>query len=170
MVKVYFISSWQDVIAYIHVLCEGAMPHNRLWDLVNMYVLTQINTCANGYNCAYAAHTHVRSSPMHACLHDDVMLWKQFLYYSPVVRESEINCWIPSTKGRWYELFVFLCLFDASPNKLLNKHSIDRSFEMPWRLLDVTLMHIGWHGYTDGWLCVLIYDTMHHRYINEIRS
>ena len=169
MVKVYFISFWQDVIAYIHVLCEGAMPHNRLWDLVNMYVLTQINTCANGYNSAYA-HTHVRSSPMHACPHDDVMQWKQFLYYSPFVRESEINCWIPSTKGRWYELFVFLCLFDASPNKLLNKHSIDRSFEMPWRLLDVTLMHIGWHGYTDGWLCVLIYDTMHHRYINEIRS
>ena len=97
---------WHEVIAYIHVLCVGAMPHNRLWDLVDMYMLTQINICANCYNGAYA-HTHVRSSLMHACLHDDVMQWKQFLHYPPFVRESETNCWIPFTKGRWYELFMF---------------------------------------------------------------
>ena len=40
-------------------------------------------------------------------------------------RDSNMNLW---------------CFFDASHNKLLNKHSVSQWFETPWRSFDVDVM------------------------------
>ena len=48
--------------------------------------------------------------------------------------------WIPLTKGSNTDLW---CFFVVSCSKLLNKHSIDREFQTPWRRRNDTKIYIG---------------------------
>ena len=53
--------------------------------------------------------------------HDDVMIWRRFLYYWSFVRGNHRHRWIPLTKGEWCR-FVFV----ISLNKLFNNQMIYR--------------------------------------------
>ena len=70
-------------------------------------------------------------------------LWRHqidFQRYCPFVRGNHRSKWILLTKGQYLnaDLWCFCC---QSEKNLLNKHSIGRYFETPWRSFDVAVMY-----------------------------
>ena len=91
--------------------------------------------------------------------HDDVMTWKHFLYYCPIVRGTTGHKWIPLMRGQLFRVVKFVDCYSKQAVKQTVKF---QWFVKSWYSCDVTLMHtllclIGGWWYVNAWLdCINI--------------